>query len=150
MKIYFSPFPPFVRRCQVVGHGLGLGDRIELLPANVHPVQRDRDAIAKNPLGELPPSIINDEQALKVGRLLCEYLNELACGRLFPAPGRACWAPLKLQSLGDGLLDGAVQARYENAARRESTCALPPSAGVIAIRRLPTRLPKFLGPRRCR
>ena len=33
MKIYFSPASPFVRKCMVIAHELGLADRIEKLPS---------------------------------------------------------------------------------------------------------------------
>lgn len=119
MKLYFSPFSPFVRKCLVVAHELDLGGRIELLPANVHPVQRDGNVIAKNPLGKVPALITDDAQVLYDSRVICEYLNALAGGQLFPAPGPVRWATLTRQSLGDGMLDGAVLARYEDAARPE-------------------------------
>ena len=33
MKIFFSPASPFVRKCMVVAHELGIADRIEKLPS---------------------------------------------------------------------------------------------------------------------
>ena len=47
MKILFSPFSPYVRKCLVTAHELGLGDRVQLLPSNAHPVQRDKEIIAE-------------------------------------------------------------------------------------------------------
>ena len=38
MKILFSPTSPYVRKCLVAAHELGLQDRIQLLPSNAHPV----------------------------------------------------------------------------------------------------------------
>lgn len=119
MKLYFSPFSPFVRKCLVAAHELGLSEQIELLPASVHPVQRDRSVMAKNPLAQVPTLITDDGQVLYDSRVICEYLNERAGGRLFPAAGPARWAALTLQSLADGMLNGAVLARYEEAARPE-------------------------------
>ena len=40
-------------------------------------------------------------------------------GALFPRSGAARWNTLTLQALGDGILDGALLARYEDAARPE-------------------------------
>lgn len=37
MKIYFSPASPFVRKCMVIAHELGLADRIEKLPSAAGP-----------------------------------------------------------------------------------------------------------------
>ncbi|MBB1597781.1 glutathione S-transferase [Achromobacter sp. UMC46] len=117
MKIYFSPVSPYVRKCLVVAHELDLSDRIALLPASVHPVERNQEVFAKNPLGKLPTLITDDGQVLYDSRVICEYLNHLAGGSLFPPPGPLRWTALALQSLGDGMLDAAVLARYEDAAR---------------------------------
>ena len=55
MKLFFSPTSPYVRKCLVVAHEVGLVGRIELLPAAAHPVTRDPTIIASNPLGKCPP-----------------------------------------------------------------------------------------------
>jgi glutathione S-transferase len=120
MKIYFSPFSPYVRKCLVAGHELGLNDRIQLLPSNAGPIQRDKEIIAKNPLGKVPTFITDDGQVLYDSRVICEYLDDLAGGNLFPRAGSVRWAALTLQSLGDGILDGALLARYEDVARPEA------------------------------
>lgn len=120
MKILFSPFSPYVRKCLVTGMELDLNDRITLMPSNAHPVNRDREIIAINPLGKVPTFFTDDGQVLYDSRVICEYLNDLAQGSLFPAPGRARWETLTLQSLGDGILDAALLARYEDVARPEA------------------------------
>ena len=119
MKIYFSPFSPYVRKCLVAGHELGLNERIELLPSNANPVQRDQEIIAKNPLGKVPTFLTDDGQVLYDSRVICEYLDDLANGTLFPREGKARWETLTLQSLADGMLDACLLARYEDVARPE-------------------------------
>lgn len=119
MKIYFSPTSPYVRKCLVTAHELGLSDRIQLLPSNANPIQRDPDIIPRNPLGKVPTFITDDGQVLYDSRVICEYLDDLAGGKLFPRAGSARWATLTLQSLGDGILDAALLARYEDVARPE-------------------------------
>ena len=120
MKLYFSPFSPYVRKCLVVGHELGLHARITLLPSSAHPVQRDQAIIANNPLGKVPTLLTDDGQALYDSRVICEYLDDLAGGTLFPKSGKARWEALTLQSLADGMLDAALLARYEDVARPEA------------------------------
>jgi glutathione S-transferase len=120
MKLYFSPFSPYVRKCLVVAHELGLGARITLLPSAAHPVQRDQAIIANNPLGKVPTLLTDDGQALYDSRVICEYLDDLAGGRLFPKTGTARWQALTLHALGDGMLDAALLARYEDVARPEA------------------------------
>ncbi|MES2980548.1 MAG: glutathione S-transferase [Pseudomonadota bacterium] len=120
MKIYFSPFSPYVRKCLVTAHELGLSERIELLPSNAHPVQRDREIIEQNPLGKVPTFITDEGQVIYDSRVICEYLDTLAAGSLFPRGGAARWQTLTLQSLADGMLDAALLARYEDVARPEA------------------------------
>ena len=120
MKIYFSPSSPYVRKCLVTAHELGLNERIELLPSNAHPVQRDAQIIASNPLGKVPTLLTDDGTTLYDSRVICEYLDELAGGTLFPRSGPARWQALTLQSLADGMLDAALLARYEDVARPEA------------------------------
>ncbi len=120
MELYFSPFSPYVRKCLVSAMELGLDARITLLASQAHPVQRSRELIAKNPLGKVPTLITDDGKVLYDSRVICEYLDDLASGSLFPRAGDARWQALTLQSLGDGMLDAALLARYEDVARPES------------------------------
>ena len=120
MKLYFSPFSPYVRKCLVVAHELGLDARITLLPSSAHPVTRDQAIIANNPLGKVPTLLTDDGQALYDSRVICEYLDDLGRGSLFPKTGAARWQALKLHALADGMLDAALLARYEDVARPEA------------------------------
>lgn len=120
MKILFSPFSPYVRKCLVTAHELGLNARIELLPSNAHPVQRDAAIIALNPLGKVPTFFTDDGQVIYDSRVICEYLDDLAGGTLFPRAGKARWTTLTLHALGDGMLDACLLARYEDVARPEA------------------------------
>ena len=120
MKILFSPFSPYVRKCLVTAMELGLDSGITLLPSNAHPVNRDQNIVAVNPLGKVPTFFTDDGLVLYDSRVICEYLNHLGKGELFPHHGRERWTSLTLQSLGDGMLDAALLARYEEVARPEA------------------------------
>ena len=117
MKVYYSPFSPYVRKVLVVAHELGLAERIEKLPSAAHPVNRDKEIIAHNPLGQVPTFFTDDGRMLADSRVICEYLNDLASGALFPASGDARWRALVDQSLGDGVIVAALLSRYETAVR---------------------------------
>lgn len=117
MKILFSPFSPYVRKCLVTAFELGLNDQLQLLPSNAHPINRDKDIIAINPLGKVPTFYTDDGQVLFDSRVICEYLNQLGGGALIPAGGASRWQTLTLQSIGDGMLDALLLARYEDVAR---------------------------------
>lgn len=116
MRLYFSPASPFVRKVLVAAHELGLAGRIENLPSAAHPVQTDTTIAADNPLGQVPTFYTDDGRALYDSRVICEYLDVLGGGALFPA-GEARWPALVRQSEADGLLDAALLARYEAVVR---------------------------------
>jgi glutathione S-transferase len=117
MKLFDSSSSPFVRKVNVVIHALGLDERIERLGQSAHPVQRDPHLVRFNPLGQVPALVLDDGEVLADSRVICEYLNHLGGGDLFPASGAARWRALRLQSLADGLLDAAILIRYERHAR---------------------------------
>ena len=54
-------------------------------------------------------------------RVICEYLDQLReAPRLFPEPGADRWDVLRLQALGDGMMDAALLVRYETFLRPEA------------------------------
>ncbi|MBO9677955.1 MAG: glutathione S-transferase [Acidovorax sp.] len=120
MKIYFSPASPYVRKCLVVAHELGLAGQIEKLPSNAHPVNRDRTIIADNPLGQVPTFFTDEGGVLYDSRVICEYLDARANGTMFPAQGARRWSVLTQQALADGMLSACLIARYEDVARPEA------------------------------
>jgi glutathione S-transferase len=120
MKLFYSQTSPFVRKCLVAAHELGIAERLELVPAAAHPVNRDRSLVDKNPLGKIPTLVTDDGSVLFDSRVICEYLNALGDGHLLPATGEPRFAALADQALADGLMDAAVLARYETAVRPEN------------------------------
>jgi len=119
MKLFYATTSPFVRKCLVSAHELGLSERLELVPATPHPVNRDRALVARNPLGKIPTLIMQDGTVLYDSRVICEYLNALGNGHLVPKQGPARWTVLVDQALADGVMDAAILTRYETAARPE-------------------------------
>ena len=119
MKLFYSPASPYVRKCMVVAHELGLAGRIEHLAAAANPVNRDPNIVRVNPLGKVPTLFTDDGAVLYDSRVICEYLNALGNGSLFPAEAAQRWTTLTEQALGDGILDAALLARYEGAMRPE-------------------------------
>ena len=114
MKVYYSPASPFVRKVLVSAHELGLADRIELLSCAAHPINRDQEIVAHNPLGQVPTFFTDDGSVIYDSRVICEYLDSFSPGRLLGS-GESRWRALTEQSLADGLLDAALLARYETA-----------------------------------
>lgn len=119
MKIYFSPASPYVRKCLVVAHELGLAEQIERLSSQAHPINFDREIARSNPLGQVPTLFTDSGQALHDSRVICEYLNALAQGDLLPGDPARRWVALTDQSLADGALNAALLLRYEEVVRPE-------------------------------
>ena len=119
MKIFYSPASPFVRKCMVAAHELGIADSIEKLPSAASPVKRDGTILPSNPLGQVPTFLCDDGQVLHDSRVICEYLNDLQSGALFPATGKERWARLTELALADGMTAAALLARYETMLRPE-------------------------------
>ena len=120
MKLFYAATSPFVRKCLVCAHELGLRERLELVPAAAHPVNRVRALVEHNPLGKIPTLVMDDGGVLYDSRVICEYLNGLGNGHLIPDDGPPRWSVLVEQALADGIMDAAVLTRYENAVRPES------------------------------
>jgi len=111
MKLYQSPGSPYARKVRALIRELGLEGRIE----EVVQVPRENTGgyHEKNPLARIPSLELDDGGVLFDSPPICEYLDHLAGSRLFPAAGPARWAALKLQALGDGIMDAAVPLRQE-------------------------------------
>jgi len=133
MRLHHSPTSPFVRKCLVCAHELGLFAWLTLVPAVAHPVQGDARLAELNPLGKIPILETEADGVLYDSRVICEYLDTLAGGgRLLPAPGPARWPVRVDEALGDGILDAAVLNRYETAVRPEKLRWAEWSAGQMA------------------
>lgn len=121
MKIFYSPASPFIRKALVVAHELGVADEMTLLPSAAHPVKRDTRVVAVNPSGRVPALILDDGEVLYDSRVICEYLDaRYGHAAIFPPLGASRWRALRRQSLGDGIMEAAVAARYERYVRPET------------------------------
>jgi glutathione S-transferase len=113
VKLYSSPTSPFVRKVLATAITRGIDDRIEQVPTNPH--LSPPGLVADNPLSKVPCLVTDDGLALFDSPVICEYLDSLGdAAPLFPPGGAARWRALKLQALGDGILDAAVLRRLES------------------------------------
>ncbi len=110
MKLFYSPTSPYVRKVMAVAIAIGAEDRITKVTTNPH--TSPPDLIAANPLSKVPCLVTEDGVALFDSPVICEYLDAVASGGLFPA-GAARWRVLKQQAVGDGILDAAILRRME-------------------------------------
>jgi glutathione S-transferase len=118
MKLHWSPKSPYVRKVMICAHELGLVDRLELV-RSVAAMQKPNPAImVDNPLSKIPTLVREDGSTLFDSVVICEYLNDLAGGTLYPQGGDAKWQALRWHALGDGLMDALILWRNER--ERES------------------------------
>lgn len=120
MRLRFNWASPFARKVRVVAYEAGVMARIEEIETMVSPVDPNRDLARENPLVKIPALTTNDGLTLYDSRVICEYLDALGGGHLYPAQGNARWNALRLHALCDGILDAAVLTRYEIAVRPEA------------------------------
>ena len=113
LKLHWSPKSPYVRKVMVCAHELGVVDRLELVRSVAAMLKPNPAIMADNPLSKIPTLVREDGSTLFDSVVICEYLNDLAGGALFPQQGEAKWQSLRWHAFGDGLLDALILWRNE-------------------------------------
>ncbi|UUZ70048.1 glutathione S-transferase [Polaromonas sp. P2-4] len=113
MKLHWSPKSPYVRKVMICAHELGLLPKLELVRSVAAMLKPNPSLMADNPLSKIPTLVREDGSTLFDSIVICEYLNDLAGGTLFPPQGDARWQALRWHALGDGLLDMLILWRNE-------------------------------------
>ncbi|MCC6856889.1 MAG: glutathione S-transferase N-terminal domain-containing protein [Microbacteriaceae bacterium] len=114
MKLYYGRLSPFVRKVMVLAHEKNLVATLELIPVTLTPTEPDRNFMRINPLGKIPTLALDDGTVLIDSPVVCEYLDTLGEGpRFVPASGPARLHALRLNALGDGLLEAGMNVRVE-------------------------------------
>lgn len=91
---------------------LALLDKIRLEPSDT--LDPDDSVRQQNPLGKIPTLILDDGTTLFDSPLILEYFDMLAGGnRILPAAEKERFAALRLQALGDGIMDAGILLVYE-------------------------------------
>jgi len=113
MKLFHSPFSPFVRKVMVFAMETGLDTRIERVTVN--PWEPHAELGEANPLGKVPTLITDDGMNLYDSAVICEYLDVLHNGPdLIPHAGPERLKALRLEALADGMAEAAVLRRMES------------------------------------
>ena len=107
----------------ICAHELGLVTKLELVRSVAAMLKPNPAIMADNPLSKIPTLVREDGATLFDSIVICEYLNDLAGGTLFPPQGEARWQALRWHAFGDGLLDALILWRNERE-REHSLTAL--------------------------
>src|SRR5690349_22077773 len=119
MKLYYSPSSPYARKVRVLALETRLDKKIDMINVALTPVAANADVDKHNPIGKIPALSVKGMDLFD-SPVICEYLDQQHKGRkLLPRKGRDRWVALRLQAMGDGLLDAALLARYEGFLRPE-------------------------------
>jgi glutathione S-transferase len=121
MKLHWSPKSPYVRKVMICAHELGLVERLELVRSVAAMSKPNERLMQDNPLSKIPTLVLEDGFTLFDSAVICEYLDDLGGGSLFPRQGIDKWQALRWHAFGDGLLDAAILWRNE----RERELPLP-------------------------
>jgi glutathione S-transferase len=113
MKLHWSPKSPFVRKVMICAHELGLTGQLQLVRSVAAMLTPNPQIMADNPLSKIPTLVLDDGRTLFDSVVICEYLDMLGKGALFPREGDAKWRALRWHTLGNGLLDVLILWRNE-------------------------------------
>lgn len=121
MKLFYSPTSPYVRKVLACAIACEIEGQIERVTTN--PWESPPELLAHNPLSKVPCLVTEDGVAVFDSPVICEYLDFVGRGTLFPPPGAARWRALKQQAIADGILDAAILRRLDAARPQEAARA---------------------------
>jgi glutathione S-transferase len=113
MKLHWSPKSPYVRKVMICAHELNLVEQLELVRSVAAMLKPNERLMQDNPLSKIPTLVLDDGFALFDSVVICEYLDDLGKGSLFPKQGSDRWQALRWHAFGDGLLDVLILWRNE-------------------------------------
>ena len=119
MILYSSPTSPYVRKVLILLMETGqLGD-VTQIDGSGTPLAPHAEVPGKNPIGKIPALERPDGPTLYDSRVICQFLNARAGGKLYPEGARK-WDTLTLEATADGILDAALLMTYEARLRPEN------------------------------
>lgn len=130
MKLHWSPKSPYVRKVMICLHELRMVDRVEKVRSVAAMLKPNPSIMQDNPLSKIPTLTTVDGMVLYDSVVICEYLDTLAQGNIFPSDQFQKWQALRWHALGDGLLDALILWRNE----REREHPLPALMDAFALK----------------
>jgi glutathione S-transferase len=110
MKLAYALASPYVRKVTACAIARGIDQKIE----NWVVSSTDPALVHFNPLSKIPTLLLDDGSTLFDSPVICEYLDSIGdAPPLFPPAGPARWTALRLQAIGDGIMDASQPRRRE-------------------------------------
>jgi glutathione S-transferase len=109
MRLFWSSRSPFARKVVAAAHELGVADRLRLERVVVSQTAPNADVLARNPLGQIPTLILPDGSAVFDSAVILDWLDTRFGPRLIPREGASRLSVLRLQAIGDGLMENSVR-----------------------------------------
>ena len=117
MILRSSPSSPFGRKVRIAIAVLGFDKDVKIEAADT--TDANDSVRRQNPLGKIPVLIAEDGTAYYDSRVILDYLDHRAGGgKIVPGDATARLAALRLQALGDGILDASILTVYETRWRK--------------------------------
>ncbi|MCF6200115.1 MAG: glutathione S-transferase N-terminal domain-containing protein [Hyphomicrobiaceae bacterium] len=111
MQLYISPTSPYARKAHIMVLEKGLAEKVRITPLN--PWESPPELVDKNPLSQVPVLLLEDGEILYDSRVICAFLDEQGTGpQLIPSQGLQRIRVLRMEALGDGMTDAAVNAFF--------------------------------------
>jgi glutathione S-transferase len=112
MILRSSPSSPFGRKARIAASLLGFDGDVKIERADT--TDANDNVRVQNPLGKIPVLIAEDGVAYYDSRVILDYLDDRAGGgKIVPREPKVRLAALRLQALGDGILDASILTIYE-------------------------------------
>jgi glutathione S-transferase len=117
MILRSSPASPFGRKVRIAISLLGFDNDVRIETADTTDLN---DSVRQqNPLGKIPVLIAEDGSVVYDSRVILDYLDHRAGGgKIIPRDATQRLAALRLQALGDGILDASILTMYEGRWRK--------------------------------
>ena len=110
LTLFWSARSPFARKVMVAAHELGIAERIETVRVVVSGTAPNEAVLRHNPLGQIPTLLLEDGTALFDSAVILDFLDHAFGGqRLIPRDAARRFAVLRLQAIGDGIMENSVR-----------------------------------------
>jgi Glutathione S-transferase len=111
LRLLHSPASPYARKVRMAAMERQVPLHLELV--RVDPVARNGSLVGLNPLAKIPV-LHTPDGPIHDSRVICRFIDRRGEGpSLYSSETADIWEILVLESLADGMMDAAVNLRYE-------------------------------------